>query len=168
MVAGVGVGLAFCGLNVFALGPGALVAGIVLCADGWNLSKKAADNLKQAHQIQEDVDRIIKYYDNLSDSSVKLQQATNNLNSLFKAHLDEIAVLLHTKTEWSAFSKKERKLVENAVLICKMLYKMCGIELAVRTAEIETVNTPAIEEAVKGAERLIGQVNRKTLLGLPI
>ncbi len=52
------------------------------------------------------------------------------------------------KTNWSDFTKKEKKMTENLVLLVGFLYRMCKINLVIKKDNSDALNKINKEEAV--------------------
>lgn len=148
--AGAGLGIAVCGLNVVALGPGLLIGGIGLMIAGGHIKKKAIENNKQAKQLVKDVDAIIKQYDELAVAASMLEKHISAVYAQYDKHLTRMKKILLKKTRWSDMTDKEQITIENTILLVGMLYKLCKIELIVNEKKAEKINTEEVKSV--GAE----------------
>ena len=160
---GICLGLAVA-VNPFAIiASGFLLPGIILCVDGTKLTKKAADNMKQSKEIEKEVEKIIEYYDKLSNESEKLEKAINKLTEEFKNAIARLEKLVDEKNNWSTYTYKERKFVEAVVLVCMTLYKMCNVSLKENEEDSMSINIDTIKDSVNESERVIKTMQRKSL-----
>lgn len=137
--AGAGLGIAVCGLNILALGPGIFIGGIGLLVAGGHIKKKAIANHKQAKQLAQDVNIIIKKYDKLADAATLLEQHISSVFTQYEKQMSKMKEILSKKTVWSAMSKKEQANIKNVILLVGMLFKLCKIELIVKTNNVESI-----------------------------
>lgn len=161
-VAGMGIGVAAFGINALALGPGALVGGVVLCVKGLNLSKKATQNIRQARQLKKDVEKICDYHTQLQRSAEVLYQSLSDVKPQYFSHLKVLKELVSRKTDYNDYSKEERLLVRNSILLVSLMYDMCKVTL-VRKAEnensLETVNEKEVKSVVDSAKLSFSKVD---------
>lgn len=162
-VVGICMGLAVAVNPLAIIASGFLFPGIILCVDGTKLTKKAADNMKQAKEIEKEVEKIIEYYDELSNESEKLEKAINKLTEEFRNAIVRLEILVNEKSNWSTYTYKEKKFVEAVVLVCMTLYKICNVSLKENEEESMSVNTDTIKDSVKESEKVIKTMQRKSL-----
>lgn len=155
-VAGIGIGVAAFGINTLALGPGALVGGAVLCVKGVSLSKKATKNKREAVQLKKDVEKICAYHAQLRGSAGMLYQSMLEIRQQYLSHLSALKTLVSQKTDCKEYTKAERLLVLNSILLVSLMYDMCKVTL-VQKAEnensVETVNEKEVKRIVESANR---------------
>lgn len=157
-VAGTAVGIAAMGVGVLAMGPGILAAGIVICVSGTKMAKRAAENLKQAKQIDKDAKIITAYYEDLRLAAKQYRQSLSGVKSQFDKQLKSLQKIVAKKTDWSLFTAKERLITKNAITLACLLDKMCRIELVVKSARaesMETVNKAAIDRTIADANNTL-------------
>ena len=61
-------------------------------------------------------------------------------------------------TDWNRFTKKEKKITENTVLIVGLLYNMCKVELVLKAEkedDINSINKIEIEKSMHNAEVIL-------------
>ena len=70
-------------------------------------------------------------------------------------------------TNWKAFTRKERLVTENTVLLVGLLYSMCKVELVLQSEKqdgINTINRNAIEHSFNKAKIILkNSFSEKTL-----
>jgi len=162
VAAGSAVGAAVMGIgSVAALAPGALAGGVVLCVMGAKMMGRAAERVEQAKQIAADVEKIIKFYEQLESEAKKFNDSLISVLKPYRAKLKKMHKILERKQNWENFSQKEKSVVENAILLAQLLCHMCSINLIKdATAEypIERVNTPEISRAIADAKNVLKEV----------
>lgn len=143
--AGAGLGIAVCGLNVLALGPGMFIGGIGLLVAGGRIKKKAVANHKQAKQLAQDVDTIIKQYDELAEAATLLEKHISSVYTQYEKQMAKMKEILSKKTVWGTMSKREQTTIENVILLVGMLFKLCKIELIVKKNKAEVICSEEIK-----------------------
>ena len=148
---GVGVG-ALAGLAAFGAGsivaaPAMALGGVVLCIKGFDLKKKAINNKRQAKKMEKSVDEIVAYYTEIQKTSESFRSSLNSVFNRYIEELQQIEEILSVKTNWKQFSREEKKVVENTVLLARLLYEMTQTKIVVRQKnedKLETINTAEI------------------------
>ena len=156
--AGAAAGLAALGVTGFIAAPGALGAGIVLCAKGVGLHKKANKNLREAKALQKQVDEIIGYYSDLENGANTLRNSIELVYRQYLTHLNGLIILVDQNQDWKSYSKAEKQTVENTVRLAKMLFEMCKVDLVIepgKESELEKVNEKEINKVAMLANNLI-------------
>ncbi len=165
VVAGGAVGVAAMGTGtLLALAPGALLGGVVLCAMGAKMMGRAAEKVKQAKKIEEDVDKILLYYKELDKVARKFHKAFLMVQEPYNKRLKKVQKIIARKTDWEKFSKAERREVENAILLAQILCRMCAVNLKKSAASadaIETVNALEVDQIIEDADVVCERVKRR-------
>lgn len=165
VMAGGAVGVAAMGTGtLLALAPGALLGGVVLCAMGAKMMGRAAEKVKQAKKIEEDVDKILLYYKELDKVARKFHKAFLMVQEPYNKRLKKVQKIIARKTDWEKFSKAERREVENAILLAQLLCRMCAVNLKKSAASadaIETVNALEVDQIIEDADVVCERVKRR-------
>jgi len=151
------VGLAAFGATAVITAPALISAGVILCVKGISLKKKAIENKKEALKLEKTVEEIIRYYEKLQDTAVSFEGSIKMIYEKYLFGLGRIEETLATKKAWKEFSSREKKVVENTVLLARMLYEMARTSLIVqdyKEDQIETINTLELEKLQKQAAKL--------------
>lgn len=160
-VAGVGVGAAAFGINALALGPGALVGGVVLCVKGVSLSKKATKNKREAVQLKKDVEKICAYHSQLRGSAEMLYSSMEEVEQQYLSHLSALIRLVSQKTDYREYTKEERLLVRNSILLVTLIHDMCKVQLVQKAEKentLETVNEKEVKRIVESAKSSLPKI----------
>lgn len=160
---GGGMALGSAVLGGATLGIGLLVGGIIFNATGSHLSDKADEAYSQARRTEREVDKIVGYFDELTDAATKFQ---NSLTNVEKAYRDRLPILQRAVSgagmvSWDDFTDEEKKTTENLVLLVGLLYKMCQVNLVIKAEkedELNKVNQTEIQKATGNATKLLEQV----------
>ena len=155
--AGAGLGIAVCGLNILALGPGMFIGGIGLLIAGGHIKKKAIANHKQAKQLAQDVEAIIKKYDELAYAATLLEKHISAVYAQYEKQMVKMKDILSRKTVWNAMNKRERTTIENVILLVSMLFKLCKIELIVKKNEVEAICSEEVKTIGTEVESVLKQ-----------
>ena len=160
---GGGMALGTAILGGATLGVGLLVGGLIFNATGSKLSDKADEAYSQASRTEKEVDKIVSYFDELCEAASRFEKSLTSVDTVYRKHLSTLDHIINYegKTNWSDFSKKEKKMTENAVLLVGLLYTMCQVNLVLKQEnenEINKVNHDAINSAIRDAETVLEDV----------
>lgn len=64
-------------------------------------------------------------------------------------------------TDWNSFTTREKRLVENTVLLVNLLHKMCNVKLVEKTEEtdgLNTIDTAGVENMIRQADSVSGRL----------
>jgi len=147
-------GLVFCGASLSTLGLAALGGGVVLSIKGSKLSKQAVKNVKQAKNQANEVENIVEFYKQLDGVSIKLTEAINKVNDVYKQKLGKLEILAERNNDYENYSKNEKILVKNIFKLTILLANMCKTKLAKRVKEVEYINTEEIKIIIENAEKV--------------
>ena len=161
IAAGGAVGAAVMGLNLAALGPGALAGSAVLCVMAAKMMGRAAERVEQAKQIEADVEKIVEFYDELEKAVEKYNRVFSDVRKPYEKQLQKMHKILARKSNWASFSQREKTIVENAVMLAQMLCRMCALNLTLEATKknpIEQVNSVEIDHMIVDAKNLLKEV----------
>lgn len=160
---GGGIALGTAVLGGATLGVGLLVGGIIFNFTGSKLSDKADEAWSQARKEEEQVNKICKYFNRLTDSASNFNKAISKVRTVYQNHISQMKsiVLTNGKTNWYDFTEQEKMVVENAYKCVAMLYRMCKVQLVLKSDdenEMNTVNNTQIYSAISDSERLLENI----------
>ena len=147
-------------LGATTLGVGLLIGGIIFNVSGHTLSSKADEAWAQMKDNEATIDRLCMYLSDLKQAADGYYTSMEQVNTIYRRHLaglDAIVNLLG-KTDWNQFTDQEKQLTENTVLLVALLYKMCRVELVLKSDApdgINRVNRTALAESMKDAQALM-------------
>lgn len=147
-------------LGATTLGVGLLIGGIIFNVSGHTLSSKADEAWAQMKDNEATIDKLCTYLSELKSAADEYYTAIEQVSTIYHRHLaglDAIVNLLG-KTDWNQFTDQEKLLTENTVLLVALLYKMCKVELVLKSDApdgINSVNSTALAENIKDAQALI-------------
>lgn len=147
-------------LGAATLGVGLLIGGVVFNFTGGKLSDKADEAWNQMKKAQKQINTICKYLDNLKKTSNMYYATLSKANDIYKEHLNGLKSIVNMlgHKDWNTFTREEKKLTENTVLLVGLLYNMCKVELVIKAekdGDMNTINKEAIETSVNNAEVVI-------------
>jgi hypothetical protein len=162
---GGGMALGSVVLGGATLGVGLLVGGIIFSVTGSTLSDKANAAYNQAKRTEKDVNRIVKYFNELNSAATPFKKSLIEIEKQYKKRLSTLneIVNISKKTQWSEFTDQEKKMTENTVLLVGILYKMCKINLVSKNQNIDGLNSVNREEiniVIDEANRIYDEVNK--------
>ena len=146
------------------LGVGILIGGIIFAITGSKLSSKANEASEQAKKTEEEVDKVCVYLVELKSIAIKYLDV---LEKVYASYRKKISVLenivnFYDKTEWETFTEKEKQLTKNLVLLVGLLYKMCQVNLVIKSEgdeEVNQVNSEKVNEMCDEAETVMNDVD---------
>ena len=147
-------------LGATTLGVGLLIGGIIFNVSGHALSSKADEAWAQMKDNEATIDRLCMYLSDLKQAADGYYTSMEQVNTVYRRHLaglDAIVNLLG-KTDWNQFTDQEKQLTENTVLLVALLYKMCKVELVLKSDTpdgINRINRTALAESTKDAQTLM-------------
>ncbi|MCD8120271.1 MAG: hypothetical protein LUE29_12495 [Lachnospiraceae bacterium] len=162
---GGGIALGTAVLGGATLGVGLLVGGIIFNFTGSNLSDKADEAWRQANETKKEVDRIVKYLDELEGAARGFKDILSKAEFQYNLRLNKLdqIVNVYGKTYWESFTDTEKLTTEDLVLLVQLLYDMCQVKLVLKNPDekgLNTVNNRAISSAENKAEKILSRVGR--------
>ncbi len=161
---GGGMALGSMVLGGATLGVGLLVGGVIFNVTGSKLSDKADEAYSQAKRTENEVNKIVGYFDELSKAATGFKTSLTGVEEQYRkrlATLDHV-INFEEKVEWSDFTNKEKMLTENIVLLVGLLYKMCKIQLVLKPEkenELNKVNKNEIDKAIVDADKVMAELD---------
>lgn len=160
---GGGMALGAVVLSGAAVGAALLVGGAILGVVGMNLSSKADEAMKQAENIEKEVNEIVSYFDELRSAADRFKDSLLRVDTVYRAKLDalERTIIHEGKKEWSGFDETQKKETENAIRLVGLLYTMCRTKLVLKSEEEEgmnRVNNEEIESSIETADTLLAEI----------
>ncbi|MEE3471733.1 MAG: hypothetical protein VZR24_13800 [Butyrivibrio hungatei] len=159
---GGGMALGSAVLGGAMLGAGLLVGGVIINITGGKLSDKADEAYLQAKRTEQEVNKIVAYFDELTEAAGKFKDSLTRVEDVYKKYLNIIdhIVNFEEKNIWDDFSDKEKKATENAVLLVGLLYVMCKLNLVLKheKEEMNKVNKEGIDDVIGDAEEVLNDI----------
>ena len=135
------IGLAAFGATAIVAAPALLGGGIALFVKGNTLKQQAINNLEDARKLQERTIDLVNCYDELYRATTSFDSILCNFINLYTNYLSKSERIVIYNKNWKTYTQEEKTTIENAVLITRLLYEMCTIDLIVKNEEgLETVN----------------------------
>jgi hypothetical protein len=160
---GGGMALGSAVLGGATLGVGLLVGGIIFNVTGSKLSDKADEAWRQAKKEEEQVNKICSYLGSLISNADSFCNSILEVRVKYKEHIGDLNYIINTqgKTDWNEFSDIEKRTVENTYMLVAVLYKMCKVQLVLKSDnenDTNKVNVAEIDSAKRDAETVLAQV----------
>ena len=161
--AGVGAmaGLAAFGIGALVAAPAMVGSGLILCIKGIGLKKKAIKNEKQAKELRKDVEQIVSFYEDLRSAADSFRESITNVYGKYCECLQHVERIVDLKTRWKDYSKKEKTVVTNTILLARLLYEMIKTNVVKKAKDedkIESVNSEEIIKLQNQASKLLKDV----------
>lgn len=150
-------------LGATTLGVGLLVGGMIFNFTGSKLSDKADEAYSQMRKAEDTINKACNYLSELENISIKY---TYSLTKVYEKYLENFKYISYhvnelNRVDWYEFSKYERKLIENCVLLVGLLYKMCQVSLVNKSEnknDMNTVNRSAINASITNSEQVLKSI----------
>ena len=145
-------------LGVSTLGVGLMVGGIIFSVTGGALSKKADKAYYQALEIERQVDAMLPFLEVLDKNARKYQNVLKSVQKRYKEEFEKMDSILNKKIDWKEFSKEEKQIVQNCVLLVGLLFKMCKVNLVNKgksESDANTVNIGEIDSTLEDVETIM-------------
>ena len=163
---GGGVALGALVLNATTLGVGALVEGIAMAYAG-SQAKKEADKAQSTMQENEKIiSDAIKMQISITNSADEISAAATRIcNGIYKNLVLKLKKLVKEKNDWNLFSREEKQLVENCILLVQVLhylnnvpmYNVISVNDKDEVVEIEP-NTDEVRAAINESKKTVGDI----------
>ena len=145
-------------LGAATLGIGLLVGGIVFNFTGQKLSDQADEAWAQMKNAEAQINKICEYLTELRETANHYYGTLYVVNDIYRKHLNELKTIVEVsgKTDWNSFTKNEKLLTENTVLLVGLLYSMCKVKLVLQTendSESNIVNRQEVQKHIDIADK---------------
>lgn len=165
---GGGVALGTAVLGGATLGVGLLVGGVIFNIMGSNVTEKADKAYQTAKKNQEQVEKIVSFYNLLVPYAENFFQSFSEASSLFESYLDRLqnTVLFDHKKDWNKFTPQEKNNLESTILLVKLLYDMAKTQFYKKEndSEINKVNVRAIQRATTNEKMTAQKIQNSEML----
>lgn len=150
-------------LGVSTAGIGIMVGGIVFNITGCKLSKKADDAYKESIKIKEESDKICDYLSKLDKYARDYIKSISVVENKYRKNLQILDHIMNyeKKTNWKRFSKKDKEVVEQTVLLVGLLFKMCQVKLVLKdkkNKDQNVVNVKGIMDMCSESDRIMESI----------
>lgn len=160
---GGGIALGTTMLGAATLGVGLLVGGIIFNFTGEKLSNKADISWEQMKTAESTINKICSYLVELQTTAGHYKQLLSKVYEKYQSVFSVVdnAVNVLGKTDWDDLTEQEKLSTQNAVLLVSLLYKMCQIQLVMKSENnsMNTINKIAINEATNSAKTILSSLN---------
>lgn len=158
-----GIALGTSILGAATLGVGLLVGGAIFNATGTKLSDKADEAYSQMKKAEKTINKICKYMKDLSGVASEYMDTLIIVRDKYLENFHYISTVVnrYNKTDWNEFSDEEKNRTHNTVMLVGLLYKMCQVNLVIKTDNedgINTINKEAVNEAIETSNRVLKDV----------
>lgn len=157
---GGGIALGTTILGATTLGIGLLVGGAIFNFTGNKLSDKADEAYRQMKKAEDTINKACAYLNDLEYTANKYSRSLTVVREKYLENFSfmDCVVNKRNKTDWTTFTEREKKVVENTVLLVGLLYKMCQVSLVIKSEdenELNTVNKEEVDLAIQDSNQLI-------------
>lgn len=159
---GGGIALGTTMLGVTTLGVGILVGGVIFSITGSTLSHKAEKAHEEMLEAEKEINKICAYLNELNMASTRYRGVMETVNGIYRRHLNALDAIINInqKKDWLEFTPQEQLVTSNTVLLVQLLFKMCQVQLVLKSEEengLNSVNKAVVEENIGAANALIAE-----------
>lgn len=151
---GGGVALGTAVLGGATLGVGLLIGGIIFSVAGACVSNKAEKAWDQMIENENKINEICNYLEKLGNISTSFDYALKKVEKVYLNYLARLeyvideqfrkksffAKLFSKKVNYKKFSREEKLITENLILLVGFLYEMCKVQLVEKSTDEEQLN----------------------------
>lgn len=146
-------------LGAATWGVGILVGGLIFDKAGKHLSDNAEEAWNQMEKAEQQINTICKYLFRLEYYAEEYYNSLKTVNCKYMEYYRKLSTIVNVnhKTDWNAFTKEEKIVTENTVLLVGLLHKMCQVNLVTKTEneEINEINQEGIEDSLNNATTMM-------------
>ncbi len=143
-------------LGISALGAAILIGGIVFNIAGAKTLQRAKEFSAEAEKLEKEVNQICDFLSELNEYASIFYDYLEKIADLYEGRLRKMRIIFQErkKVNWNSLSRNDREIIQNAVLLVGMLYKMCNINLVISTEgdSVNIANTKGIAEINRDAK----------------
>ncbi len=155
---GGGMALGTAVLGGATLGVGLMFGGIIFKMTGKKLSTQADEAMQQAMEIEEKVEQICSYLNELQSVAREYINTLKTVKAEYESRLKilECLVGFMGKCDWEEFTEKEKAVGCDLVLLVGLLFKMCQLELVNKVDDTKNeVNSEEASKIISAAENVL-------------
>ena len=160
---GGGIALGTAVLGAASAGVALLVGGVIFGVTGTKLSDKADKAKHQMHEAEMQINKICYYLRHLKNTADRYCQSIKNVYGIYSDYIEKLSYIIEArgKTDWSMLNDEEKLVVENTVLLVSLLYKMCKVQIVLKSDNedgLNKINTDEIFQSENNAEKCLEKV----------
>ena len=161
---GGGMALGTTVLGAATLGVGLLIGGVIFGITGGKISSDAKKAQKEIEKEMQQTEEICNYLLDLQGTANRYGRKLDEVGSMYYEHMEKLKwmVVMQGRADWDWYTEPEKQLVNNTVLLVKLLYDMCKVELVQKSEEedaMNTINTTGLEEQYQKVEQVTESLN---------
>ena len=124
------------------------------------MSDSAYEALSQVKKEREQINSIVEYLDELSQTAKKFEDSFTSIYQIYRKQLTMLSYIVDVlqKRDWETFTEGEQAVTQNTVLLVNILYQMGKVELVLKAKDensCNTVNTAAVNKSIHDAETVL-------------
>ena len=148
---GGGMALGSLVLGGATLGVGLLVGGIIFSVTGSTISSKADKAHNQMLEAEKKINTICTYLNKLIKCADGYMISLGALNEIYTEHLEKLNDIVNVqgKKDWNFFTADEQKTLENTILLVGILFRMCKVQLVLKSEDEEGINEINYEDVAQ-------------------
>lgn len=121
------------------------------------------ETCKELEKEKEQARQICSYMQRLQRVANRYWRSIDKVEAIYRKHLQEFTKMVDVEhhTDWNSLTTREKRLVENTVLLVNLLHKMCNVKLVEKTEEtdgLNTIDTAGVENMIRQADSVSGRL----------
>lgn len=163
-LAALGGGALAAGGGGMALGASVLtgaVAGPIIAVGGLLINAKGNDSIQKAYGVEKEVEEIIElmqssliYLSQLREVSRKMEAELRKLFALYEKQVGILEYLVSKETNYFMFSDEEKRIVDNNIMLVKLLNKLTRVNLVEKINDKDCVQANNVNVSVLESEKV--------------
>lgn len=147
-------------LGAASFGIAFLVGGVLFNITSSKMADTVEKMAEQIEVIEENVNKSCDWLEELQYAAMRYMNSIRKVHRIYTEFYQKLDKIISKKTDWNFFTKEEKIVTENTVLLVGLLYHMCKLEL-VSVAKDETknniINNDAIDDCIKNTELVLSE-----------
>lgn len=134
---------------------GGMIAGPVLAVGGILLAVKGSSSMEKALEVKEEVKKAVNTMNDAIIFLKKLHVACDEMNyelttlqSIYMNKLFYLEKVVESNSDYNYFNNEDKKLLENTVLLVKLLKKLTTVDILSKKDKVQVVNQESIKSAI--------------------
>lgn len=134
---------------------GGMVAGPVLAVGGILLAIKGNSSMEKALQVKKEVKDAVDFMNdampllkNLKSACDKMYSELTNVYGIYMNHIINLEMVVNSNSDYNYFSYEDKKLLQNTVLLVKLLKNLTTVDILIKKKDTQVVNQAKVTEII--------------------
>ncbi|TYQ15702.1 UNVERIFIED_CONTAM: hypothetical protein Cloal_2185 [Acetivibrio alkalicellulosi] len=156
---GGGIALGTTILGAMSAGPAIAVAGLLLNSKGNSSLRKAEEARSEVNKVIIKMNEAISFLNKLIKVCVNLRLRIKELFTLYEKQVSVLEYLVSKQTDYNLYSADEKKVIENNIILVKLLKNITQIDLIKKDNEISIIQEELIEKELNNSKEIKNQLS---------